>query len=315
MLGCFTVSMGFSMPLLKTIMHLESTDASTAVLTGEEYFWLAQDESNELLLYPRNIDSKPIQRYDVTPELALDGTEIDLEASCRSPQNPNRIYWIGSMSNNKNGKLRPDRDRLFATDIHGVGEKSSMQFVGYILGLRQVIIDWGDQHGLALSASAQKGVEPKRVDGFNIEGMEFSADGKDLWIAFRAPLLGNDRSKALLVPILQFERDFPHGKPQLGEPILLDLGGRGFRSLGKNAKGEYLIVAGSSEAKDDFALFRWNGNPKQKPQKLMADLSGLAPEGIVDVPSNLSTDFKVQLLSDYGDNQCSQSKWIQVNVR
>ncbi len=302
------------MPLLKTTMHLESTDASTAVLSGEDFLWLAQDESNELLLYPRNSDSKPTHRYDVTPELALEGTEIDIEASCRSPQNTNRIYWIGSMSNNKNGKLRPDRDRLFATDMHGVGAKSRMQFVGYIQWLRQVIIDWGDQHGLALSASAQKGVEPKRVDGFNVEGMEFSPDGKDLWIAFRAPLLGENHDQALIVPVLQFEHKFPKEKQSLGKPILLDLGGRGFRSIGKNKKGEYLIVAGSPEARDDFALYLWNGVPKSLPQKLKADLSGLAPEGIVEVPIDMSKDFEVQLLSDFGDQKCSQSKWIQVVV-
>lgn len=315
MLGCLlTMSLGFTMPSSKSILHLESTDASTAVLTGKDHFWLAQDESNELLLFPRNIDSKPLQRFDVTPYLELQGTEVDIEASCRSPKDPNRIYWIGSMSNNKNGKFRPDRDRLFATVIHGEGASSKMQFAGSMQGLRQRLIEWGDQHGFALSQCAQKGVEPKRNDGFNVEGLEFSLDGKDLWIAFRAPLLGENQNQALIIPILHFEKNFPKGIIEFGKPILLDLGGRGFRSIGKNSKGEYLIVAGRSDAKVDFALYLWNGNPQNQPLRLNADLSDLAPEGIVDVPHDMSKDFVVQLLSDFGDKKCSQSKWIQVVI-
>jgi hypothetical protein len=51
----------------------------------------------------------------------------------------------------------------------------------------------------------------------------------------------------------------------------------------------------------DFRLYTWSGDPAQNPQQRAADLSGLNPEGLVELPPTPWTaSTMVQLLSDSG---------------
>lgn len=298
------------------VAHTGSHDGSTAIAVDSMHFWMAEDEANELKMFSRTRSGPLLAKFDMNAVLGLSGKEVDIEGSCASPQHSGRIYWIGSLSNNKEGKIRPDRDRIFATEFSGSGAQSQLRFVGYYQGLRQHLIAWGDAQGYDFSAKAAKGVEPKRDDGFNVEGLEIAPDGKTLYIAFRAPLVGKRSDLALIAPLLDFEKWFASGRPldapRFGKPVELDLGGRGFRSLGKNAQGEFLIVAGSTESTPDFALYTWDGKATGKPRLRTANLQGLAPEGIVEVPASLQGNFEVQLLSDFGENKNTQSAWVQV---
>lgn len=298
------------------VAHTGSHDGSTAIAVDSMHFWMAEDEANELKMFSRTRSGPLLAKFDMNAVLGLSGKEVDIEGSCASPQHSGRIYWIGSLSNNKEGKIRPDRDRIFATEFSGSGAQSQLRFVGYYQGLRQHLIAWGDAQGYDFSAKAAKGVEPKRDDGFNVEGLEMAPDGKTLYIAFRAPLVGKRSDLALIAPLLDFEKWFASGRPldapRFGKPLELDLGGRGFRSLGKNAQGEFLIVAGSTESTPDFALYTWDGKATGKPRLRTANLQGLAPEGIVEVPASLQGNFEVQLLSDFGENKNTQSAWVQV---
>src|SRR5262249_30677634 len=100
------------------------------------------------------------------------------------------------------------------------------------------------------------------------------------------------------------------GAAIFGAPIELDLGGRGIRSIERNASNEYLIVAGPPDsstgtAPKDFRLFTWTGNAADAPVLHAANLTalgtGLAFEGIVDLPSPLQSSSVIQLIVDSGD--------------
>jgi hypothetical protein len=285
--------------------HLSS--ASTGIAVGDDV-WIGDDEYNELSLYNRKQSGMPLATYDPTASLNLpepDAPEVDIEASCKSPSIANRVYWMGSMSNSKSGEQKPNRDRLFATDLTGADASSKLSVVGYV-ALRAQIVAWGNSYGYNLTASTKTGVIPKQIDGFSLEGMEFAPDQKTLYLGFRTPFVPTTkRTKALICPLLNFETWFNGGAPKsnasFGTPIELDLGGRGVRSMGKNANNEYIIVAGAFDGTQDFALFRWTGLATDIPVRYMqADLSGLNPEGIVEVPNSLPVDASIELINDNG---------------
>ncbi|HEY6142850.1 MAG TPA: Ig-like domain-containing protein [Flavobacterium sp.] len=300
------VSASLATAATKDIYHTGVADGSTAIPVDANYMFVADDETNVIKLYDRNNSGLSIYQFDVNSYLNLSGTEIDMEASFRSPTKPNRIYWIGSLSNSKSGEARPDRNRIFATDIVGTGANATLVFVGYYNNLRSKLITWGDANGYNFTAKAKTGIEPKRIDGFNIEGLEMGPDGTTMYIAFRAPYVGTGTNKALICPLLNFESWFGNGSPSaspaFGSPIELNLNNHGIRSLGKNASNEYLIVAGSYAATGTFELYSWNGQAATAPVLLNIDLANLKPEGIVDVPASLSGPFTVDLVSDLGSN-------------
>ena len=268
--------------------------------------FVADDETNVIKLFNRNNSGLSVYQFDVNPYLNLSGTEVDIEGSFRSTTNPNRIYWIGSLSNSKTGQARPDRNRIFATDIVGTGANATLVFVGYYGNLRSRIITWGDANGFNFTAKAATGIEPKRIDGFNVEGLEMGPDGTTLYIGFRAPYVGSGNNNAVICPLLNFEAWFGNGSPTanptFGAPIVLNLNNHGIRSLGKNASNQYIIVAGSYAAEGTFELYSWNGQPASAPVLLTANLSNLKPEGIVEIPSSLTGSFQVDLISDLGSN-------------
>ena len=292
-------------------------DASTAISLGNGLAWVAEDENDSLRLFDLHTGGAPLKSYDAKDWYG-EGKETDIEASCLGTRNPQRIFWLGSMSNSRKGKERKDRDRLFATDMIQKGNAHGLSYVGSAQGLRPQLIAWGLRQGYPMDHYAMEGIEPKRPDAFNIEGLETSPDGKDLYIAFRSPLVGAKNNRALIAPLSDFEELFqdgkPHGKPTFAPAIELDLGGRGIRSLGKNSHNQYLIVAGATDATADFALFVWDGKRNGKPRRVLADLDGLAPEAIVAVPEDLSKDFRVQLISDFGAEKPAQADWITVRA-
>lgn len=62
-----------------------------------------------------------------------------------------------------------------------------------------------------MTAKAATGIEPKRIDGFNVEGIEIGPDGTSLYIGFRAPYVGSGNNNALICPLLNFETWFGIG--------------------------------------------------------------------------------------------------------
>jgi len=286
------VSASLTTSSIKDIYNTGVADGSTGIAVDANYMFVADDETNVIKLFNRNNSGLSVYQFDVNPYLNLSGTEVDIEGSFRSTTNTNRIYWIGSLSNSKTGGARPDRNRIFATDIVGTGANATLVFVGYYDNLRSRLITWGDANGYNFTAKAATGIEPKRIDGFNVEGLEIGPDGTTLYIGFRAPYVGPGNNSAVICPLLNFESWFGNGSPTsnptFGAPIVLNLNNHGIRSLGKNASNQYIIVAGSYAAEGTFELYTWNGQAASTPLILTANLSNLKPEGIVEIPTSLT---------------------------
>lgn len=300
------VSVAFTTGAVSNTYQTGFADASAAIAIDDNYMFVADDETTVIGLYNRKTSGLPVYQFDPTPYLGFSETlESDIEAAFISPTNPNRIYWFSSQGNSKKGNIKPDRDRVFATDIVGSGANATLLFVGYYKGLRSKILSWGDANGLHLSADAADGEIPKQIEGYNIEGVVMGPDNTTAYFGFRAPYVpAGILNKALICPLLNFESWFhngsPTGSPSFSAPIEISLGTRGIRDIEKNASNQYIIVAGSYDATANFALYSWNGQAATTPVLLNANLTGLNPEAIAVVPASLTGTVQLQLISDNG---------------
>lgn len=227
---------------------------------------------------------------------------------------------MGSHSHANIGETRTNRTRIWATDLSGTGASSTLTYVGRYDNLKVDLIDWDSHnaHGkgtnyYGLEASDAEGVQPKAPDGsgFAIEGLAMMPGRTNAaYVAFRAPIVpATNRNYALIVPVLNFatlaaSSGLP-GSSAFGTPIELDLYGRGIRSLEGSSNGYVMLVGPAatspSEYPHDFKLYTWTGNPADQPQQRTADLAGLNPEGIVELPPPpWTTNSQVQLVSDNG---------------
>ena len=297
--------------------HSGASDASSAIALDDSWMLVADDEDQVLRLFNRSQSGLAVAGFDFSTSLGLDGnSEVDLEASTRLG---NTLYWLGSHSNNSSGADRTNRERLFATSLSGSGSSASLSFLGDYRYLEDDLIAWDAANGnrLGLAASAAAGVLPEQVAGFNIEGLCIAPDNSSAYLALRAPTTPTtSRDRALIIPVLNFTSLISSGggtagSAQFGNPISLDLGGRGIRSIDRNGSGEYLIIAGPSgaatgSAPADFRLYSWTGYASDAPLLRQADLTALQNSGsfeaIVAVPDALSANTRLQVLSDNGDS-------------
>jgi hypothetical protein len=309
------------------IWHTEASDASAVVAIAPDLILVGDDEDEVLRLYPRNRGGPPLARFDMTPLLGLTDLhhngrpkEVDIEAVTRVGD---VAYWVGSQSHDREGMPAINRGRIFATQLSGSGADLRVRFLGRYDYILQDLIAWDheNQHGLGkdhfgLVASTASGLSSKAPggEGFVIEGVcACPGDPGTAWLGFRAPLVPPDaRWKALIVPVTNFYSlavsGAAQGSTRFGPPILLDLGGRGIRDLAA-AGSNVLIVAGppgheSPDLPRDFRLFTWDGNPVHAPECRGADLGGLRPEAIVDLPPLPWTPGSdVDLVSDSGTTE------------
>ncbi len=311
-------------------------EASAAVAMDANYMFVADNEDEVLRLYTRHPCSAyaaPIHAFDARPDLApLTGNpEADLEAAVKVIDGTGaRIYWIGSHSNSKTGKSRPDRNRIFATQVDGDGSGAlpySLSYVGRYDHLRDDLKAWDQDnlHGLGanyfgLAASMTTGVLPTWINGFNIEGLVLSPDGATAYLAFRAPLVNGSgpttaleqRTNALVIPLLNMpalvsgQPTAGPGSARFGTPFTLSLGGRGVRSIDSSHPGHYLITAGPvgetsypPAAPYNFRLFTWTGSAAASPIEQATEFPyGLSPEGAMLPPGPITSSTVAQFVSD-----------------
>jgi hypothetical protein len=263
-------------------------DASAAVALDSTHFVVADDEHNRLQVYHRERPA-PVGAIDLAPFLGTRADrESDLEGAARIGQ---RIYWIASHGRNKHGKPREERQRLFATDIDGHNQPPTLKPVGQPYArLLADLIAAPSLKALPLSEAAERA--PESSGGLNIEGLAATADGR-LLIGFRSPLV---QGRALVVP-LNNPQALLEGQPAaFGTPVLLDLGGRGVRSIERIGSG-FLIVAGPTADAGRFALYRWAGAAGSAAVALPSiDFGSLRPEALFEWAGS----GQVQLLSDDG---------------
>jgi hypothetical protein len=304
--------------------HTGVSDASTAIPIDARWMFVADDENQLIRIFSRSNSGPELTNFNMNPFLGLldlypDGRpkEVDTEGSTRVG---NRIYWIGSHSHAQDAETRTNRGRIFTTDASGSGASSVLTFVGRYDYLKFDLLSWdaNNAHGkganyYGLFTSGAAGVDPKAEDGsgFNIEGLAMAPGSTNTaYVCFRAPLIPpTNRAKALIVPVTNFAAlaisGGDSGSARFGEPIELNLGGRGIRSIEGNSNG-YLIVAGppgvaSGIPPSDFRLFTWKGYATNAPQERSTDLREMIPEGIIELPSApWTSNTMVQLLSDNG---------------
>jgi Protein of unknown function (DUF3616) len=279
----------------KIIEYPDMCDASAAVAVGDKLFMAASDEDNILRIYKRDEPGQP-QRVDLNSFLKLSSSneEVDIEGSARIGDD---VYWIGSHGQNKSGKARPDRQRLFATRVTLENGKVTVTPVGSpYTNLRNELIKAPALQKYNFAAAVKLPVN--QANGFNIEGLSATPDGK-LLLGFRNPI---PKGKALIIPIENPKGMMMGEKAKIGAAIELNLNGRGIRSMEySEQRGKYLIVGGPYDEKGTFALYSWSG--KSQDDAVLIPLpanvfAGLRPEAMFFYPGETKA---VQFLSDDGD--------------
>jgi hypothetical protein len=310
----------------RAAIHTGFADLSTAVALDADFMFTGDDETQILCLYSRRFDGPPIWQQDFTANLGLtdrdgDGVlrEVDIEASARVGS---RIYWMGSHGNcggcSTPGEPRPNRNRIFATDIVGSGANARLVYVGRYHNLKTDLINWDNANGhglgarrLQLQASAAAGVPPENAanTGFNIEGLTMAPTGTVAYLGFRSPLTpGSGRSNALVIPLLNLP-DLVLGNPgrgpaRFGRPIEMNLEGRGVRGMDSNTNG-VAIVAGSTTNGGTSCLYTWSGQTNELPRERLVNSTAPSPEGVI-VDGALTEGSLVQLISEGSVNSRSE---------
>ena len=269
-------------------------DASAAVSLNADLFAVANDEDNILRVYHRQPGGFPAFSFDMTSFLRIGrkSPESDIEGSAVVGD---RIYWITSHGRNARGKDRPNRERFFATTFAVANGTAKLTPVGRPCAtLLDQFIREPKLAPFNLAAAAQRA--PKEPGALNIEGLT-STPEDHLLIGFRNPI---PQGKALLVPLLN-PAELIEGKPaRFGDPIMLDLGGYGIRSIGRD-RSTYLIIAGSHDADGESRAYEWSGG--ETAPKLLAGVRfpGLNPEGLAYANEFGQTEFFI--VSDDGTLQ------------
>jgi hypothetical protein len=305
----YAVSAASSTPVASRY-HAGASDASSAIALDANWMLVANDEDQIVRLYDRNFSGQPAKTFDLNANLAL-AKEADFEGTVRFG---NRIYFIGSHGNDKEGNPEPTRNMVCSYDVSGTGTATTLTYVNKFTNLKSQLISWDNSNGhglgsnaLGLSASAASGVLPTDPDGFNIEAA--TPFGSNVFLGFRAPLQNKTaRNKALVIPVTDFQDrvDAGSGTMAFGAPIFLDLGGRSIRSMATMPSGKILILAGLPGETANFMLFSWTGSAASAPVAISSTINSVAingggsPEAIVDPPAELAFGSQIQVIQDNG---------------
>jgi hypothetical protein len=262
-------------------------DASAAVGLDREHFVVADDERNMLRIYKRGTRAAVGSLDLVTFLSTASGKESDLEGAATIGS---RIFWISSHGRNKDGKVRQERYRFFATDIDTSKTPPLLMPAGKpYTRLLEDLLATKSLHKYLNEAASRA---PESPGGLNIEGLASTPDGK-LLIGFRNPLPG---AKALLVSLENPQAVLNGQTAKFGAPVMLDLGGRGIRSI-ERVGSSYFIVAGPPADSGTFALLQWSGKANGPPSPFGdVSLGDLRPEALFAIPESNA----VQILSDDG---------------
>jgi hypothetical protein len=290
-----------------------ASDASAAVAVSGDMFVVADDENNILRIYETSKAGQPVASLDLTTffDIEPEHPEADIEAAAKIGR---RIYWITSHGRNKDGKIRPNRYRFFATEVFFEYQSIKLRPVGkpYKTLVHELLktdaasrlgLDKATRFGADLKKKEREKLAPKE-EGLNIEGLCASPDGGTLYIGFRNPRPKDrqtGRSKAIVIPLLNPNRMIDSGEsPVFGEPMLWDLNGLGIRSMEYSRFHKAcFIIAGGPDENVGFALYRWSGKPESPPaleQELNLGKSKFTPEAVIPFEKSR----RMLILSDDG---------------
>jgi uncharacterized protein DUF3616 len=276
-------------PALRWVRFEGTCDASGAVAIDARHFAVADDEDNVLRVYDAFSGGRPVQRTNLSKQLELDkGAESDIEAATSLGAH---AFWLSSHGRNAHAEEDPNRSLLITTDLPSLDDKVEVQGQVY-RNLLQDLEHAPNMQKYDLRRASE--LAPKAPGGLNIEGLTATPEGT-LLVGFRNPVPGG---KALLVPLLNPDALYSGGVPRIGEPIELDLGGLGVRSL-SFWRGSFLIAAGPSGEHGPSRLYRWPGPGSAPRLAASTPFSDANPEAFFSAESN----DEVLVLSDDGGRE------------
>ncbi|MCI0748099.1 MAG: DUF3616 domain-containing protein [Verrucomicrobia subdivision 3 bacterium] len=277
-------------PVSTQTVYYGMCDASGAVALNNSLFAVANDEDNALRVYDAAKGGLPVSSQDLSRLLRVDPKkpETDLEAACWMGE---RIFWISSHGRNRDGKFRASRHRFFATRVEEKSGRIQLAPVGrtFTTLLAELLRD-ARLRPFRLDIASR--LPPKAAGGLNIEGLCPTPEGA-LLLAFRNPI---PRGRALIVPLLNPDEVIGGKPPRLGDPLLLDLGGRGVRDIVR-WRNRYLILAGAHDGRENTRLFEWQGGSTAPTEVIAVKFKDFNPEAIIVYPDD---NRPFQLLSDDG---------------
>lgn len=319
-----------SIPVIKELNHQGMCDASAAIaVCDSDYFIVANDEDNILRVYQAKTSGKPTQEIDLNHYFQNNAKkkEVDIEGAALLD---GVVYWITSHGRNKDGKLKLQRRHFFGTKITVQGKNISVEQLGISYeNLLQDLRDSLEDKQLKKyfeSIDLDQHLTPNEKDGINIEGL-CTTPNQDLLIGFRNPV---PSAKALLIPLknpAELVRQ-ETSSARFGEPIRLDLEGRGIRSIEYWEKYQtYIICAGAFDDSSNFCLYQWSGNPAENPEMIEGIVfpQDFRPESVLFYPHQ---GDRLHILSDDGglkrdgtteckklpsEQKSFRSIWVKVN--
>ena len=219
----------------ETFVYRQICDASAAVAIDADRFVVADDEGNVLRIYRRDLANPLDGPIDLSAFLETEPKkESDLEGAAAIG---NRIYWISSHGRNKHGEVQEQRWRFFATEVMAEANPPVKAVGAPYEYLLEDLLAAPQLKDYELEEAAK--LAPEAEGGLNIEGLAATPAG-GLLIGFRNPIR---HGKALIVPLNNPASVVEGARAELGDPIELDLEGRGIRSL-ELVGTTYLVVAG-----------------------------------------------------------------------
>jgi hypothetical protein len=301
--------------------HTSWPEASAVSVVGSPPRWLAvvDNELPRVALFPLEPQATklhaPALAAVTSPAYAVD----DLEASTVFAWDPDGngkpegLYHVfaASCARTKKGKVVAERDALFALRIDETAARAgkagafpaadaveynrSLRSQMRALGSENPDQSWGpilrDSVGAMGQEADAQNAALAGAAGLNLEGLTVSKDSRAFFLGLRSPLA---EGKALLVTLTNPVAALGLGEssPQpaaLSAPLMLDLGGLGFRSIEWDAaRGVYLIIAGSADERSVFRCYTWTGEPGAAPVPVnsasAAKASSIDPEGVTPVP-------------------------------
>lgn len=205
------------------------------------------------------------------------------------------VYAVTSHSRNGDGEEKKSRERLVRFRVDG-------DHVGAAAVATELKAALAARHPVLAAAAASR--DAKTADGFNIEALEMTPDGRRLLLGFRSPLL--DR-RALVASIENPAELFDAGAaPQISPRLdLLDLDGHGIRGMSFVPElGGYLVISGPvSKERAQFRLWFWRGQASDQPRVVsVAGLPGFEhAEGVC--PASLGGQQRIVIVSDDGSRE------------
>ncbi|NOZ33452.1 MAG: DUF3616 domain-containing protein [Alphaproteobacteria bacterium] len=185
------------------------------------------------------------------------------------------IYAITSNSRSDNGTRSVNREKLIRFRF----EDNRIVEPQVLTGLLSAMTEIDDQ----LTAAIVRGV--KKDNRFNIEGLSFSANGEQLLIGLRTPVI-SDRAVILVLNNPGAAMDGAEEPQFAREPIYLDLDGGGIRALAYDNELEGMLILSRQQKKGKkFKLWLWDpaSAPCPRPVRIKGDPDLANAEGITPV--------------------------------